>query len=265
MTTPSGATAPLEGVGVLVTRPAHQAETLCELIEQQGGKALRFPVLDIVDPIDTRPLMDIINRLERYDCAVFISANAVNRALTRILARREWPSTVKIAVIGKRSAAELEHFGLRADLCPRQEFNSEALLRLEQMHNVSGKRFVIFRGDGGREYLADTLRERGAIVDYVEAYRRVRPEPVMGDLLMRWRAGEVNIVVVNSNESLHNLFDMLGDDGRPLLVETPLLVVSERMIPLAQQLGLREPPQIAENATDQAVLKALLAWKQFHC
>jgi uroporphyrinogen-III synthase len=253
--------AALGGVGVLVTRPSHQAGGLCRLIEQHGGSAYRFPVLEIGDPVDSRPLQAVAERLEDYDWAVFISANAVDRALGSILALRDWPAATRIAVIGRRSAQSLRNYGLSADLYPSDRFDSEALLALPPMQQVAGQRVVIFRGDGGREYLAETLRERGAVVDYIEAYRRVRPHTDAAPLLARWRAGDIDIVVVNSGESLRNLVALIGEPGLALLRETPLLVVSERMLAVVQQFGIEAHPVVAENATDAAVLQALLAWR----
>ena len=153
-------------------------------------------------------------------------------------------------------------YGLAADLYPERGFNSEALLALPAMQDVSGQRIVIFRGDGGREYLADTLRERGARVEYIAAYRRVRPESDNAHLLQLWRHQQISIVLVNSAESLKNLWEMVGTTGRSLLTRTPLLVVSERLVGLAGELGFVDPPVVADNATDQAVLDALLAWQR---
>jgi uroporphyrinogen-III synthase len=251
----------LAGLGILVTRPAHQAEGLCKLIEQQGGSAYRFPVLEILDPLEPRPLQLIASRLDDYDWAIFVSANAVERALDSILAVRDWPETARIAVIGQSSARALERYGLSADLVPENRFDSEALLALPAMQRVEGLHFVIFRGDGGREHLAETLRQRGARVDYIEAYRRARPSVDTGPLLGQWNAGAIDIVVVNSAESLHNLTDLMGESGADLLHKTPLLVVSERMLSLVQQLGFEQTPVVAENATDAAVLKALVTWR----
>ncbi|HHJ17004.1 MAG TPA: uroporphyrinogen-III synthase [Gammaproteobacteria bacterium] len=252
---------PLNGAGVLVTRPAAQADALCRLIEQQGGEVYRFPVLEIRASDRPQALADAIERLDDYDWAFFVSANAVDMALTRILEQRNWPDALNIAVVGKRSATELERFGLTADLVPEHKFNSEALLAMPPMHEVEGLRCVIFRGNAGREYLADTLRERGAEVDYVEAYQRVRPSGDAEALLQHWRAGKIDIVQVNSEESLQNLIAMLGAAGQSLLRATPLLVVSERMLPRVRALGFEQPPLLAANATDQAVLDALLAWR----
>jgi len=100
------------------------------------------------------------------------------------------------------------------------------------------------------------------MVEYAEAYRRVRPDSGSAELLQRWRQGAVNIVSVNSAESLRNLVEMLGKAGESLLTGTQLLVVSERMLALAEELGFQYPPIVADNATDKAVVDALLAWKQ---
>ncbi|GMQ83529.1 MAG: uroporphyrinogen-III synthase [Gammaproteobacteria bacterium] len=253
--------APLEGVGVLVTRPAAQAGTLCELIEQQGGTAFRFPVLEIVKPADPQAVTRFSERLDTFDWAFFVSANAVNMALPVILERRAWPESVRIAVIGKRSAEELQRFGLEADLLPQRRFDSEGLLAMPPMQQVNGQRCVIFRGGGSRDLLASTLRERGARVEYVEAYRRIHPHADSSAVLARWRAGQINIVLVNSVESLKNLAEMLGSAGKSLLMATPLLVVSERLAVAARQLGFEKPPLVADSATDTAVLEALLVWQ----
>jgi uroporphyrinogen-III synthase len=252
----------LAGLGVLVTRPAHQAESLCALIEQQGGRAYRFPVLEILDPLDPGPLQAVATQLDAYDWAIFVSVNAVDRALDSILAVRDWPADTRIAVIGRSSAQALQRHGLDADLYPEHQFDSEALLALPAMQRVKGQRVVIFRGDGGREYLAETLRQGGAQVDYIEAYRRARPAVEPAALLAQWQRGSIDIVVVTSAESLKNLDAMIGEAGSELLRRTQLLLVSERQIPLAQHMGFELQPLIADNATDASVVQALQKWRK---
>ena len=250
---------PLRGLSVLVTRPAHQAATLCEAIEARGGTAIRFPVLEIAEPEDPDAVLHAAERLEGFDFAVFVSANAVSKTLDRILSVRQWPDALPIAVIGERSGRELQRYGMSAALIPPHQFNSEALLAMPELARVAGKRFIVFRGTGGRELLADTLRGRGAQVEYVEAYRRRRPDADPEPLLRRWRAGEQDLVLAYSAESLHNLLDMVGGEGADLVTRMPLVVVSPRMVELAGKLGFDCDPVVAANASDDAVLSTLLA------
>lgn len=258
MTTPT-----LDGVGVMVTRPAHQAEPLCERISAAGGNPYRFPVLEILEPSDSGPLMAIIDDLDRYDMAIFISPNAVNQAMNLILARRTLPEHLQLATVGRRSAAELRHFiGRDADVFPKQRFDSEALLELPEVQNVAGRRIVIFRGDGGRELLANTLRERGAEVTYAEAYRRGRPGADVGTLQRAWARGDIDIITMTSGEGLRNLFDMVGKLARQWLQRTPIVVASEQQRDLARELGFRQEPLLAEGAGDEAIIAALEAWNR---
>ena len=141
----------LDGVGILVTRPAHQADNLCRLIESEGGKAIRFPVLEILDPDNLDALDATIDRLDAFDIAIFISPNAVQKAVNRVRSQREWPKNLHIAAVGRSSAKALDKLGLPTDIFPKTRFNSEALLELKQMQDVQGKKIVIFRGEGGRE------------------------------------------------------------------------------------------------------------------
>jgi uroporphyrinogen-III synthase len=250
----------LGGLRVLVTRPVDQAETLCRLIADAGGEALRLPTLVIRDPEPEQAARRdaVIDALEVYDLAVFISVNAVARGMERIRARRAWPAGVKIATVGASSARALERYGLAVDLVPAHEFNSEALLALEALQSMRGRRVVIFRGNGGRDVLRDELRGRGASVDYVEVYRRACPDIDPKAIAHLWQPGAINIVTVTSNESLQNLHDMAGPRGQPLLRELPLVVVSPRQAVLAAALGFSNEPLVAANAGDEAILAVLL-------
>ncbi len=252
---------PLAGVGVVVTRPAHQAEELCTLLAGEGACVIRFPVLEIVAPDDIGVLNDIIDRLESFDIAIFISPNAVNRAVNCIQARRAIPRNLRLAAVGRGSARALARLGLRADIYPATRFNSEALLELEPMRQVAGKRIVIFRGEGGRELLAETLRQRGAEVEYAEVYRRVKPKSDVAALLRHWARGDVDVVTVTSNDGLRNLYDMVGQLGRQWLQQTPLVVVSERARRLAAELGFKHAPVVAPEASDEAIVRAVKEWR----
>jgi uroporphyrinogen-III synthase len=230
--------AALQGRHVVVTRPAGQADHLAQAIAALGGRPVIFPVLEITDLPDITPLLDVALRLDGYDLAVFISANAAAKALDVILPRRIWPASLRVATMGKSSERELARYGITDIIAPSLRFDSEALLELPELQQMVGKRVLIFRGDGGRELLGDTLAARGAAVEYVECYRRRQPQTDPAPLFNLWQNGELDAVTVTSSEGLRNLFAMIGPLGQAWLRQTPLFAPHLRIAEQARALGL---------------------------
>lgn len=251
----NSAAAPLAGRGILVTRPAQQAGSLAARIRAAGGEPILFPVLEIVDTDNTGPLQDAIGRLDEYRLAVFISPNAVARAMKQVAARRSWPASLRVAAIGKGSVRELERVGITGAIAPDRHFDSEHLLELPELQSVAGQRIVIFRGDGGRELLGDTLTARGARVDYVECYRRARPQADATPLLAAWAAGALHAVTITSSEGMRNLYEMVGEAGRARLCGTPVFAPHPRIAAVARELGCRRVIDTAPG--DDGLMDAL--------
>lgn len=249
------ATSPLAGRGIVITRPVLQAAPLAEMIRSAGGQPILFPVLEILDTADLAPLIDAVDRLDSFELAIFISPNAVLRAMNQIVARRTWPAGLRAAAVGKGSVKELKRFGITGVLVPTRSFDSEGLLALPELQQIDGWRVVIFRGDGGRELLGDTLAGRGASVEYVECYRRARPRSDATPLLRAWARNEVDAVTVTSSEGLRNLFEMLGKLGQSWLRRTPLLVPHPRIALAARELGCRNVVETAPG--DEGLMAAL--------
>ena len=119
-------------------------------------------------------MLDLIERLDEFDIANFISPNAVAKAMSLISTRRTLPAKLKIVAVGQGTAKELGNFGVTGVVVPALRFDSEALLDLPLLRQVNGKRVVIFRGDRGRELLAENLRKRGAVLDTRNATAALR-------------------------------------------------------------------------------------------
>lgn len=245
----------LAGMGVLVTRPAHQARTLSEKIEAAHGRPLQFPALEILPMKDLSSARKKLGDVSGHRLLIFISSNAVHHALP--LMPDELPMDLEIGAIGQATAKALEFFGLDPSIKPIDRFDSEGLLALPELQELGGQSILIIRGEGGRETLAETLKKRGAEVDYVEVYRRVLPQRNPANLLRQWHQ-LVEVVVVTSNAILDNLVQMLGKEGLDLLQQTPMVLVSQRTADHARSLGITQC-HIAQSAHDEDILKCLCA------
>lgn len=233
-----GAAAPLAGRRILVTRPEAQAGGLVRAIELAGGEVWLFPLLTI-SPADPEPVRQVAAHLAEYDFACFVSPNAVEHALPMLLEAGPWPSGVKAVTVGKGSEDALARFGVGPVIAPSGRFDSEALLALPalQADQVAGRRVVIFRGDGGREVLADGLRLRGARVDYVCCYRRGRPDADPQPVLMALASGTLDALTITSSEALENLLAMCPAADAERLRRALLFVPHERIAETARRLG----------------------------
>ncbi len=244
----------LAGLSILVTRPAHQATDLCELIEAAHGRPVRFPALEILGPADKQAARAALAGAQQADLLIFISANAVRYAFP--LLPSQLPLDIDIAAVGSATARALGKVGLDPSLVP-ERMDSEGLLAQPGLQAVAGKTIYILRGDGGRELIRDTLLERGAQVRVIDVYRRRIPRQVKGlhNLLTHW-SELVQIAIASSNQILDNLFKLLGEQGAQQLRTTPLLVVSQRMADHARAHGCQSV-HIAKSARDRDMLVAL--------
>jgi uncharacterized protein HemX/uroporphyrinogen-III synthase len=236
---------PLQGKGIVITRPAGQADRLASLVEAAGGQAILFPAIEI-EPLPERALPAFAG----FDLVVYVSPSAVQCA-----AEGMKDANVRLAAVGNGTRRELERLGFRDVLAPQNGADSEALLALPELEQTAGKRVLIVRGQGGRELLADTLRSRGAEVEYFECYRRVLPSADTAPLVAAWERGEVDAVTVSSSQALDNLVALLGA-GR--LGTKPVFVNHARVAARAREAGLPEP--VIAGASDDEMVEALVAY-----
>lgn len=228
----------LAGKTILVTRPAEQSAGLSRMIREAGGIPFVFPAIEIREPSDPERLADILDRLENFDLAIFVSPTAVARAFEYLDANEDWPKNLAVAAVGQGSAWALKVSGIDKVIAPTDQSDSEALLALPELQKVAGKRIVIFRGEGGRELMAQTLAQRGATIEYAECYRRARPETDVAPLLQQQGRLAFSAMVLTSRESLTNLREMLGD-AWGAFASVPVFVPHERIAEAARQLGMK--------------------------
>ncbi|MDO9205750.1 uroporphyrinogen-III synthase [Methylotenera sp.] len=244
----------LNGLHVAVTRPVDQATSICEAIHHHGGKATLFPLLAISPLQDYSEFEQTIASLETADWAIFISTNAVDNALPRIIKKfGNVPRNLKFAAIGHQTARELALYGIHDILTPHTRFDSETLLALGEMHDVANETVVIFRGVGGRDVMADTLKSRGANVIFAECYRRINPQTDAQSLNNLWHQDQLDAVIVTSSEAMRNLLDMAGESE--WLRHVTLCVNHARIAELPLQFGFKV--LVTDAPGDDAMIKCL--------
>lgn len=246
---------PLAGIGVLVTRPQQQAQRFMARIAELGGESWWLPGLEIVPPTDAQGFIQVVNDLSRFDWLLFISPTAVEQAWPAIAERGGLPQGVRIAAVGRGTGRELAERGVQEVIMPEDKADSESLLALPQLRAMAGLKVAIFRGEGGRTLLADTLQARGAEVSHAVCYRRVLPRVDVTPVLKAWCEGRIHALTAFSSDSLDGLFALLPAQQRALPANTPLFVPHPRIAEHARTLGLSQI--IVTPAGEDGMLKAL--------
>jgi uroporphyrinogen-III synthase len=249
----------LSGLIVLITRPATQADKLRQAIEHDGAKVLSFPLIEINALVDAQAIQDLKNKvlaLDSYQALIFVSNNAVLYGGEFI--SNYWPQFpvgIDVIAVGPTTAQAAEERLSCKVIRPSEGMSSEDILRLPQLQAVTGKKIGIVRGQGGRELLADTLRERDAVVEYLEAYTRTPLDYESADFCEKLRSASVNVLTVNSGESLDRLTLLLADNT-DMMQQLDLLVPSERVAQQARDAGYRRVHN-AQGADPTSFVSAL--------
>ena len=258
LSTPPEARGPLAGVGVIVTRPARQAAGLTRQLAVLGATPIVFPAIVILPPANRAPLDAVHAALDQFDIAIFVSANAVEYGVP---APEAWPSKLLALAPGPGTAAALAATGIAEARIPASTFDSAGLLALPELHDVAGKRVVIFRGEGGRGDLGDTLRERGASLTYVECYRRAAPATGSAGLSDVLREGRAYALTLTSSEGLDNLCALLAAPDLERLRRVPAFVPHPRIAEHARTLGF---VPVETGGADAGLIAGLLKWFARH-
>lgn len=241
----------LAGARVLVTRPAHQAENLCRMIEAEGGVAVRLPLLTIEPSTHASEARRLLAAPRHW--WIFTSSNAVRHAVP--LVSGTWPP--RLAAVGPGTAAALAVAGQADAATPLAGASSEALLALPEFGAIRGATILIVTGEGGLDVLARGLGERGAVVERAEVYRRV-PLPYPPHAVAAALRG-IDVIVVTSGEALEHLVRVTPEGTRNSLLKKRLVVPGGRVVEKARELGFSQPPRVAEPMSDVALCSACVS------
>ncbi|ADL12087.1 uroporphyrinogen-III C-methyltransferase [Acetohalobium arabaticum] len=249
---------PLFGKRILVTRSRTQASSLSKKLYELGGQPVECPAIKIVPPKDLEPLDQALMEADEYDWAVFTSVNGVKSVVNRL---KELDRDVrafgdaKICAIGSKTAAELENWGLKVDYVPDKYVAESILAGLD--NDLTGQKFLLPRSDISRSALPEGLKDRGAEVNNVTAYRTVTGEG-NEEALELIDKGEVDIITFTSSSTVRNFIKMLGDrDYNKLLADVTIACIGPITAGTAEEFGL-EVDIIAEEYTIDGLVEAVL-------
>jgi uroporphyrinogen III methyltransferase/synthase len=249
-------TKPLFGKRVVVTRAVHQAGSLSALLRDEGAQAILAPTIRIAPAVDLAPLQDAASHLDRYDWVLFTSANTVDivfAALADAGLDLRALAQVRVCAIGEKTRKALQARGVRADLVP-EEARAEGVVSALRPLLGDSARVLLPRAEVAREVLPESLREAGAKVDVLTAYRNLPPEPRDAERIRGLiDPAESDAVLFTSSSTVHNLFDLLGPGAAGRLNALDLFSIGPITTRSAEGLGLRIAATSRERTIESLV------------
>lgn len=254
---------------LLVTRPQPQADEWVAQLVQHGLDAVALPLLAIAPASDEAAVQRAWQSLPALALVMFVSPNAVQRFFALRPPGQPWPAGLLAGGTGPGSRRALVDAGVPEFLIRTPgahdpgyagPFDSEALWQLLAGQNWAGQQALIVRGEGGRDWLAQALRQQGAQVHFVEAYRRtgaVPQGPALAALQAALQAPGQHLWLFSSSEAVGHLRGLVT--GQPWRVHQAL-ATHARIAQAARALGFGRV-SLAE-ATPQSVVQAVRCWPQ---
>ena len=234
---------------VLLTRPEGRNQDMIEQLEKRQVAHMVTPLLAVEATQQAVPphFFDVNN-------LIFISTNAVKFTAEKL--QYQFPLSCRYFAVGQATTDALKCFNLNVFTAPEESQDSEGLLSLPQLQNVNKQSFIICRGSGGRETIAEELQQRGATVYYWDVYQRTATQFHEQPIYQQWTAFGIDTIVVTSGEILTNLIALIPKELFAWLHSCHIIVPSNRVELQANALGLHRVTN-ANGANTQAVLAAL--------
>jgi uroporphyrinogen-III synthase len=265
---------------IVITRPSGQARQQVELLQKAielGGissssvEIISLPLLTIV-PKDSEQLADqIASSLKDADLAIFVSPNAIESVMR--LLERNWQDFSKkiipVGVMGGSSRLALNNHGIGVEdnptpvLMPQDkgQWDSEGLWQELQKLGWDWvtKKIIIFKGDGGREWLADTLKKTGATVEVISTYSRI-PLGIDNPAWQSIRTMDFSrsLWILTSSEAVRFLGEVAKDRFAQSLSDAVAICPHHNIADTAQAIGFGEV--FTTEPGDESMVKAALAW-----
>lgn len=265
MTIPAGAISsekPLGGRRIVVTRARKQAGGLAQRIEALGGEVIEFATIEIQAPVSFAGLDRAVRQIDTYHWIIFTSVNSVEPFVERLKMAGKAAADLRyaqVAAIGAETAKRLASAGVAVALIPSR-YQAEGILDSLNPSALAGKRVLIPRAAKARDVLPQTLREWGATVDVVEAYRTVAPAFDTSAIRQRLQQGSIDMITFTSSSTVSNFVQLCGGGSLTALVGAAAIAsIGPITAKTIEELGGRVAVMAREFTID-GLLAAMIAY-----
>jgi len=241
---------------------------MAAILESAGASVIYCPTIEIVQPDSWSDLDDAIQRIGSYDWIVFTSANGVkffDRRLGELGLDVSLLNSINCCAIGPATAAALASAGASVTVTA-SDSRAEGAVAAIISHcggpeKVTGLRFLLPRAQIAREVLPTELRNLGAVVDSVDAYRTIKTKLDSQAITRLLEERRVDAITFTSPSTIEHFADLLlSPDLAGLLKGVFIGCIGPVTAQAARRLGLHsivQPESHHGEALARAIIEAL--------
>lgn len=257
---------PLFGRRVLVTRSREQASDLSQRIDDLGGEAVEFPVINIQSPSKPEALAHLdscLESLDQFDWVAFTSTNGVEYFFRRLAEKRidiRKLYRARIAAVGPKTAEALQVRGIVPDVTPGR-FQGDILAEELLPQVKAGEKLLLPTADIASSELPSMLEQHGVVVSKVDVYENVPSTEYGEEIIELLQNKAIHIITFTSSSTVSNLFkalEVLGtEDPLALLEGVKIACIGPKTAETAVKYGL-QVHYLAKEATIESLVDSII-------
>ncbi|MBC3766487.1 uroporphyrinogen-III C-methyltransferase [Neptunicella marina] len=238
----------------LLLKPQPKVIKTLDVMQQAGLTVVAEPLQQIVeDSSQFSVFVQQLTSLPQKSCVIFTSTFAAEYAI-KAMQGNIWPQQLNYFAVGSSTADCLQNTDIKVRLPKR--FDSEGLLEMAELIDVSQRQVLIVKGQNGRQTLQQELTERGATVQLAELYKRENLSPAADD--KSWQKQQINCIIATSGEQVEQAFSIWPASW---LTAVSWICISQRIADMLSQHGVKKIT-VSDNATDEAVIKCAVEFEE---
>ena len=255
---------PLDKKNIVITRAKDKISDVKDLFSKKGATIFDLPALLIDYPDDLTPLDNSLLDINKFHWIIFSSSNGIKYLEKRLtdkgLSLRNYAGKIKFAVVGKKTSESLNSLGIKADFVP-PNFVAESLLENFPFSQTKERILLPRVQSGGRNIIAEKLREMGAIVDEVASYESRCPNTMPKETEKAFKDGIIDAIIFSSGKTVFNsaflLEKHLGHKWLSMIENIHLLTIGPQTSIACNKVFNRVSRQ-AESYTFEGLLDATI-------
>lgn len=204
----------LKGKRIISTRPLEISDDLPNILKDCGAEVIALPMIELLPSVLTEDERYSLTNLADYNWVFFTSKGGVSsffKQLIEVNGDTTLPKQLQIAVIGEKTALELEYYGYKASFISSGNNSEEFITEFKSTLDLKNQNLLFILGNLANDYLIDQMKQ-GNNVKRINTYQNNCPSKIDSSILNYLKTNEYDLIVFTSPSTFNNLIKFIDHD-----------------------------------------------------